>query len=81
MSSAPKSTGTSKEKIIYFSQCLLQFHSKIDQCFHSNRSDMAGLSRKEIIESVRHSLMNLGMAYIDLVIIHKSDPNCPMEGT
>ncbi len=42
---------------------------------------MAGLSRKEIIESVRHSLMNLGMAYIDLVIIHKSDPNCPMEGT
>lgn len=44
-----------------------------------HKSDMAGLSRKEIIESVRHSLMNLGMAYIDLVIIHKSDPNCPME--
>ena len=41
---------------------------------------MAGLSRKEIIESVKQSLMNLGMEYIDLVIIHKCDPNCPIEG-
>jgi len=38
-----------------------------------------GLSRKEIIESVRQSLRNLGMEYIDLAIIHKCDPNCPIE--
>jgi hypothetical protein len=38
------------------------------------------LSRKEIIESVKESLMNLQLEYVDLVIIHKSDPNCPMEG-
>ena len=38
------------------------------------------MSRKEIIESVKHSLRNLGMDYIDLVIIHKCDPNCPIEG-
>lgn len=44
-----------------------------------HKSDMAGLSRKEIIESVKQSLMNLGMEYIDLVIIHKCDPNCPIE--
>jgi aryl-alcohol dehydrogenase-like predicted oxidoreductase len=29
---------------------------------------------------VKESLMNLQLEYIDLVIIHKSDPNCPMEG-
>jgi aryl-alcohol dehydrogenase-like predicted oxidoreductase len=45
------------------------------------RKDMACLSRKEIIESVKQSLINLGMDYIDLIIIHKSDTSCPMEGT
>ena len=44
------------------------------------RTDLGGLSRKEIVESVKRSLMNLGMEYIDLVIIHKYDPNCPVEG-
>ena len=38
------------------------------------------MSRKEIIESVRDSLKNLQLDYIDLLIIHKSDPNCPIEG-
>ena len=41
---------------------------------------MGCLSRKDIIESVNQSLMNLGLEYIDLLIIHKSDPNCPLEG-
>ena len=41
---------------------------------------MQALSRKEIIESVKQSLINLGLEYIDLVIIHKCDPNCPIEG-
>ena len=41
---------------------------------------MCCLNRKEIIESVNQSLMNLGLEYIDLLIIHKHDPNCPTEG-
>ena len=41
---------------------------------------MQALSRKEIIETVKQSLINLGLEYIDLVIIHKCDPNCPVEG-
>ena len=45
-----------------------------------HKSDLVGLSRKEIIESTKQSLRNLGMEYIDLVIIHKCDPNCPIEG-
>jgi len=44
-----------------------------------HKSDLGSLSRKEIIESVKQSLMNLGMEYIDLVIVHKCDPNCPVE--
>jgi len=44
-----------------------------------HKSDLVGLSRKEIIESTKQSLRNLGMEYIDLVIIHKCDPNCPIE--
>ena len=38
------------------------------------------MSRKEIIESVGDSLKNLQLDYIDLLIIHKNDPNCPIEG-
>ena len=38
------------------------------------------MSRKEIIESVRDSLKNLQLDYIDLLIVHKNDPNCPIEG-
>ncbi len=45
-----------------------------------SREEKGGLSRKEIIESVRESLQNLQLDYIDLVIINKYDPNCPMEG-
>ena len=45
-----------------------------------SRTDLGGLSRKEIVESVKHSLKNLGTEYIDLVIIHKYDANCPIEG-
>lgn len=45
-----------------------------------HRNDMCSLSRKEIIESVKQSLANLQLEYIDLLIIHKNDPNCPMEG-
>ncbi len=44
------------------------------------RNEPRALSRKEIIESVRQSLANLQMDYVDIVVISKYDPNCTMEG-
>lgn len=44
------------------------------------RSEERGLSRKHIIESVKASLQRLQLNYIDIVIIYKADPMCPMEG-
>ncbi|KAJ8952486.1 hypothetical protein NQ318_003281 [Aromia moschata] len=43
------------------------------------RSEERGLSRKHIIESVKASLLRLQLSYIDVVIVHKADPMCPME--
>ncbi|CAG9769016.1 unnamed protein product [Ceutorhynchus assimilis] len=47
--------------------------------YWSTRSDERGLSRKHIIESVKASLHRLQLSYIDVVIVHKADPMCPME--
>ncbi|KAK9708537.1 Aldo/keto reductase family [Popillia japonica] len=47
--------------------------------YWSTRSEERGLSRKHIIESVRASLQRLQLSYIDVVIVHKADPMCPME--
>jgi len=44
-----------------------------------DKTEERALSRKEILESVKESLSNLDLEYIDLVIIHKSDPHCPVE--
>jgi len=44
-----------------------------------DKTEEKALSRKEIIESVRDSLENLQLEYIDVLIIHKVDPNCPLE--
>ena len=44
-----------------------------------NRQEDRSLSRKEIIETVEQSLRNLQLDYIDLVLINKYDPNCPIE--
>ena len=44
------------------------------------RTEDRALSRKEILESVKDSLENLQLDYIDLVIIHKNDSHCPLEG-
>jgi predicted oxidoreductase len=49
-------------------------------CFAYFRSEERGLSRKHIIESVRASLQRLQLQYIDVVIVHKADSMCPMEG-
>jgi len=44
-----------------------------------DKTEEKALSRKEIIESVRDSLENLQLEYIDLLVIHKNDPHCPLE--
>ncbi|KAI9475502.1 MAG: NADP-dependent oxidoreductase domain-containing protein [Benjaminiella poitrasii] len=40
-----------------------------------------GLSRKHIFDAVEASLKRLGVDYIDLYQIHRSDPNTPVEET
>ncbi|XP_073954181.1 potassium voltage-gated channel subfamily A regulatory beta subunit hyperkinetic isoform X1 [Choristoneura fumiferana] len=47
--------------------------------FANDRSDERGLSRKHIIESIKASLARLQVEYIDVVLLHKVDPVCPME--
>lgn len=48
--------------------------------YWSMKSEERGLSRKHIIESVKASLLRLQLSYVDIVIIYKADPMCPMEG-
>lgn len=71
MLSVPRFTGTSKT---------FGLHLKAFRFLLLSRTEEKALSRKEIIESVKESLKNLQLDYIDLVIIHKNDPNCPIEG-
>ncbi|XP_060809705.1 voltage-gated potassium channel subunit beta-2 isoform X2 [Amyelois transitella] len=47
--------------------------------YWSTKSDERGLSRKHIVESVKASLARLQVEYIDVVLLHKVDPVCPME--
>lgn len=51
----------------------------ITKIYWSTRSEERGLSRKHIIESVKASLERLQLAYVDVLIVHKADPMCPME--
>jgi len=44
-----------------------------------DKTEAKALSRKEIIESCNDSLRNLQLDYIDILIIHKHDPHCPIE--
>lgn len=48
--------------------------------YWNSKSDERGLSRKHILESVKASLQRLNLDYIDIIILHKADPMCPMEG-
>ncbi len=45
------------------------------------KPNQRGLSRKHIMEAVDASLKRLGTDYIDLYIIHRFDPNTPVEET
>ncbi|XP_047525081.1 voltage-gated potassium channel subunit beta-2-like isoform X1 [Pieris napi] len=47
--------------------------------YWSTKCEERGQSRKHIIESVKESLGRLQLEYIDLVLVHKVDPLCPME--
>ncbi|XP_023953926.1 voltage-gated potassium channel subunit beta-2 isoform X4 [Bicyclus anynana] len=47
--------------------------------YWSTKSDERGLSRKHVIESVKASMQRLQVDYIDVVLLHKIDPVCPME--
>src|SRR3954467_4960007 len=40
-----------------------------------------GLSRKHVLEAIDASLKRLGPDYVDLYIIHRFDPNTPVEET
>lgn len=48
--------------------------------YWSTKSEERGLSRKHIIESVKASLQRLQVDYIDIILVHKADAMCPMEG-
>jgi aryl-alcohol dehydrogenase-like predicted oxidoreductase len=43
--------------------------------------DAGGLSRKEIVGELEHSLRRLGTDYIDLYVAHRWDPDTPIEET
>jgi 1-deoxyxylulose-5-phosphate synthase len=45
------------------------------------RSLLVGLSRKHIFEAVENSLERLGMDYVDVLQIHRYDPDTPREET
>ena len=45
----------------------------------SDRPNMAGLSRKHIVQGCEASLKRLGLDYIDLYQIHRFDPNVPVD--
>jgi len=47
----------------------------------SDRPNDRGLSRKHILSSVEASLKRLGTDYIDLLVIHRFDPDTPIEET
>src|SRR5881275_2349060 len=45
------------------------------------KPNQKGLSRKHIFEAIDASLKRLGTDYVDLYIIHRFDPNTPVEET
>ncbi|XP_013147638.1 PREDICTED: voltage-gated potassium channel subunit beta-1, partial [Papilio polytes] len=51
----------------------------ITKIYWSTNSDERGLSRRHIVESVKASLNRLQTEYIDVVLLHKADPVCPMS--
>lgn len=79
------SLGASEELL---GRTLLTYASRDDvviatKVFHpmSDKPNDRGLSRKHILASIDASLKRLGTDYVDLYIIHRFDPETPMEET
>jgi aryl-alcohol dehydrogenase-like predicted oxidoreductase len=53
--------------------------TKVNFDMRPNKPNGGGLSRKNIMTEIDHSLKRLGLDYIDLYQIHRLDHNTPME--
>ena len=53
--------------------------TKVNFEMRPGRPNGGGLSRKNIMAEIDHSLERLGMDYVDVYQIHRLDPNTPME--
>ncbi len=53
--------------------------TKVNFAMREGRPNGAGLSRKNIMTEIDHSLKRLGLDYVDLYQIHRLDHNTPIE--
>ncbi|WP_318766142.1 aldo/keto reductase [Lactiplantibacillus carotarum] len=53
--------------------------TKVDMEMRAGHPNGGGLSRKEILSEIDHSLERLQMDYVDVYQIHRLDPETPME--
>lgn len=53
--------------------------TKVNFEMRPGRPNGGGLSRKNIMAEIDHSLERLGLDYVDVYQIHRLDPNTPME--
>jgi aryl-alcohol dehydrogenase-like predicted oxidoreductase len=53
--------------------------TKVNFEMRPGRPNGGGLSRKNIMTEIDHSLERLGLDYVDVYQIHRLDPNTPME--
>ena len=71
-------TGRALKEFARLEECVLA--TKVFQPM-SDRPNMAGLSRKHIVQGCEVSLRRLGMETIDLYQVHRFDPHTPIEET
>ena len=69
-------TGRALKEFARLEECVLA--TKVFQPM-SDRPNMAGLSRKHIVQGCEVSLRRLGMETIDLYQVHRFDPHTPIE--
>lgn len=88
---AIKEYGIPREKLVIMTKCFYPLNDDPygDRLFYMNPKDFDvptyvnqhGLSRKHIFEAVEASLKRLESDYIDVLQIHRYDPNTPPEET